>query len=113
MIGLTCHAIADLIRKYINVSATFAFSTAFFYLLFTHLTCLLEKATPAIALRKANDDEISQSGIDELLDDDEEIWEDFSDDEPLEDILDDESAGDLFMRFEEKHTLDNSVDGSN
>ncbi|EWY98467.1 hypothetical protein FOYG_02948 [Fusarium oxysporum NRRL 32931] len=88
MIGLTCHAIADLIRKYIN-------------------------ATPAIALRKANDDEISQSGIDELLDDDEEIWEDFSDDEPLEDILDDESAGDLFMRFEEKHTLDNSVDGSN
>lgn len=65
---------------------------------------LLEKATPAIALRKANDDEISQSGIDELLDDDEEIWEDFSDDE---------SAGDLFMRFEEKHTLDNSVDGSN
>ncbi|KAH7209243.1 hypothetical protein DER44DRAFT_277612 [Fusarium oxysporum] len=74
---------------------------------------LLEKATPAIALRKANDDEISQSGIDELLDDDEEIWEDFSDDEPLEDILDDESAGDLFMRFEEKHTLDNSVDGSN
>lgn len=41
MIGLTCHAIADLIRKYINVSATFVFSTAFFYLLFTHLTCLL------------------------------------------------------------------------
>ncbi|EXL61876.1 hypothetical protein FOCG_00787 [Fusarium oxysporum f. sp. radicis-lycopersici 26381] len=74
---------------------------------------LLEKATPAIALRKANDDEISQSGIDELLDDAEEIWEDFSDDEPLEDILDDESAGDLFMRFEEKHTLNNSVDGSN
>jgi hypothetical protein len=37
------------------------------------------------------------------LDDDEEIWEDFSDDEPLEDILDDESAGDLLMRFEEKH----------
>ncbi|KAJ0147354.1 hypothetical protein HZ326_10016 [Fusarium oxysporum f. sp. albedinis] len=60
---------------------------------------LLEKATPAIALRKANDDEISQK--------------DFSNDKPLEDILNDESAGDLFMRFEEKHTLDNSVDGSN
>ncbi|RSL40342.1 hypothetical protein CEP53_013421 [Fusarium sp. AF-6] len=63
---------------------------------------LLEKATPAIALSKADDDEISQSGIDELLDDDDEIWEDFSDDEPLEDILDDESAGHLLMRFEEK-----------
>lgn len=48
----------------------------------------------------------------ELLDDDE-IWEDFSDDEPLEDILDDDPAGDLFMRFEEKHTLDDSVDDSN
>ncbi|RSM11542.1 hypothetical protein CDV31_006753 [Fusarium ambrosium] len=74
---------------------------------------LLEKATPAIALSKADDDEISQSGIDELLDDDDEIWEDFSDDEPLEDILDDESAGHLLMRFEEKHALDDSVDDSN
>ncbi|KAI0008710.1 hypothetical protein F4779DRAFT_628293 [Xylariaceae sp. FL0662B] len=41
MIGLTCHAIADLMRKHINISATFAFSIAFFYLLFTRLTCLL------------------------------------------------------------------------
>lgn len=77
------------------------------------LLSLLEKATPAIALSKADDNEISQSGINELLDDDDEIWEDFSDDEPLEDILDDESAGDLLMRFEEKHTLDDSVDDSN
>ncbi|OAA41622.1 hypothetical protein ISF_09768 [Cordyceps fumosorosea ARSEF 2679] len=73
---------------------------------------LLEKVTPAIALSKADDDEVSPSGIDELLDDDEEIWEDFSVDEPLEDILDDKSAGDLLMRFEEKHTLDDSVDDS-
>ncbi|KAK2064012.1 hypothetical protein LY76DRAFT_141716 [Colletotrichum caudatum] len=41
MMGLTCHAIADLLRKHINVSATFAFSIAFFYLHFTHPTCLL------------------------------------------------------------------------
>jgi hypothetical protein len=27
MIGLTCHAIADLMRKHINISATFAFSS--------------------------------------------------------------------------------------
>ena len=64
------------------------------------------------ALRGANAGELAPQVI-SLLDDDEEIWEDFSDDEPLEDILDDESAGDLFMRFEEKHTLNNSVDGSN
>lgn len=54
---------------------------------------LLEKATPAIAPSKDNDNEISQSGINELLNDEEEIWEDFSDDESLEDILDDEFAG--------------------
>lgn len=62
---------------------------------------------------QSDDDEISQSGIDELLYDDDEIWEDFSNDEPLEDILDDESAGHLLMRFEEKHALDDSVDDSN
>lgn len=77
------------------------------------LLSLLEKATPAIPLSKADDNEISQSGINELLDDDEETWEDFSDDEPLEDILDDEYAGYLLMRFEGKHTLDDSVDDSN
>ncbi|WQF85094.1 hypothetical protein CDEST_10108 [Colletotrichum destructivum] len=72
------------------------------------LLSLLEKATAAIPLSKADDNAISQSGINELLDD-EETWEDFSDDEPLEDILDGEHAGDLLMRFEEKHTLDDSV----
>ncbi|KAM0489753.1 hypothetical protein ACHAP8_012255 [Fusarium lateritium] len=47
---------------------------------------LLEKATPAIALSKADDNEISQSDIDEFLHDNEEIWEDFSDDEPAGDL---------------------------
>jgi len=31
---------------------------------------------------------------------------------PLEDILDNGYAGDLLLRFEEKHTLDDSVDDS-
>ena len=81
---------------------------------------LLEKATPAIALSELVDDnEISQSGIDKLLDDDDEVLEDIpdddflediSDDESLEDIPDDESAGDLSIRLEQKNLLDNPMD---
>ena len=56
--------------------------------------CLaLSKRASPIAFSKTNDNEISHSGIHELLDDDEEIWEDFSNDEPLEDILNNESMG--------------------
>ncbi|KAI1332068.1 hypothetical protein F5Y16DRAFT_421368 [Xylariaceae sp. FL0255] len=63
---------------------------------------LLEKATPAIALSEVVDDnEISQSGIDKLLDDD---------DESLEDIPDDESAEDLSIRLEQKNLLDDPMD---
>lgn len=62
---------------------------------------LLEKATPAIASSEVGDDnEISQSGIDKLLDDD---------DESLEDIPDDESAEDLSMRLEQKNLLDDPM----
>jgi hypothetical protein len=54
---------------------------------------LLEKATPAIASSEVVDDnEISQSGIDKLLDDD------------------DESAEDLSMRLEQKNLLDDPMD---
>lgn len=63
---------------------------------------LVEKATPAIASSEVvDDDEISQSGIDKLLDDD---------DESLEDIPDDESAEDLSMRLEQKNLLDDPMD---
>ncbi|KAI0973126.1 hypothetical protein F4678DRAFT_459979 [Xylaria arbuscula] len=63
---------------------------------------LLEKATPAISLSEVVDDnEISQSGIDKLLDDH---------DESLEDIPDDESAGDLSIRLEQKNLLDDLMD---
>ena len=51
---------------------------------------LLEKATPDIALSKANDNEISQSGIDKFLDEEEEV---------LEDNSDNESAGGLSFRL--------------
>lgn len=47
--------------------------------------------------RSRHDNEISQSGIDMLLDDDEEV---------LEDISDDVSAGDLSVRLEQKNVLD-------
>lgn len=56
--------------------------------------CLvLSKRPSPIAFRKTNDNGISESGIHELLDDYEVIWEDFSNDEPLKDILNNESAG--------------------
>lgn len=75
------------------------------------LLSLLEKATPAIASSEVVDDnEISQSGIDKLLDDDEEVLEDIPDDESLEDIPDDESAGDLSIRLEQKNLLDDPMD---
>ncbi|KAI9171599.1 hypothetical protein HJFPF1_01085 [Paramyrothecium foliicola] len=76
------------------------------------LLSLLEKATPPIALSKADNNEISQSRIDEPLDH-ESTWGDSSDDEPLENTLDDQSARDISMRFEETHTLNDSVDDSN
>lgn len=63
---------------------------------------LFEKATPAIALSEVVDDnEISQSSIDKLLDDD---------DESLEDIPNDESAGDPSIRLEQKNILDDPMD---
>ena len=72
---------------------------------------LLEKATPAIASSEIVDDnEISQSGIDKLLDEDEEVLEDIPDNESLEDIPNDGAEGDLSIILEQKNLLDDLMD---